>query len=80
MADKEVKKIVDEINKKEPAVFVCTKCGHDKFYGHQVCYHDILVDGNENFLDDKGSEQSDKPYGPYQCENCGEEYEDLVQH
>lgn len=52
-------------------------CGNDKFHAHQQCYHDVTVDGNNIFLDDRGCYDSEKPYGPYTCTACGKQYEEL---
>ncbi len=63
----------------------CPKCGNDKFVGRQVCRVDIIVDGDNNFLDNLMSDKelvssiydSETPYGPYTCTECGEEIEEL---
>ena len=62
------------------------KCGNDSFFAHQVCHLDIKVDGDNNFLEtlpedcNGGSDsvyESETPYGPYTCTECGTEYPDL---
>lgn len=55
----------------------CKICGGEKFFAHQQAYHDILVDGDNQFLEDKGVYESEHPYGPYTCDYCGAEYEEL---
>lgn len=30
----------------------CKICGEERFYGHQICRMDVIVDGNGDFLDD----------------------------
>lgn len=60
----------------------CT-CGNDKFYAHQACYLDVIVDGDNHFEDNamKTAEESvyesDDPYGPYTCTKCGKEYDEV---
>lgn len=59
-------------------------CGNDRFFAHQVCYHDVIVDEDGEFLDNdegmylNGIYASDKPYGPFVCDVCGREYDELV--
>lgn len=55
----------------------CPSCGCRKFYAHQVAYHDVIVNGNGIFEEDAGVYESDEPYGPYSCANCGREFEEL---
>jgi len=55
----------------------CPKCGCQKFYAHQNCCHDIIVDGHSNFLDDIKVYESDYPYGPYTCFDCGHKMDNL---
>ncbi len=58
-------------------MFICKNCGHSMFVAHQVCYHNVLVNGAKFFQADRGVYESEKVYGPYQCDLCGKEYEDL---
>ena len=59
------------------------KCGNDEFYAHQKCYtsvrvttgNDVLGDFNTGF--DKSVYEAEDPYGPYECDFCGEVYDDL---
>jgi len=53
------------------------KCVNSRFYAHQQCYHDIIVDDNNIFLRDKRIYESNKPYGLYTCIECDREYEGL---
>ncbi len=55
----------------------CT-CGSTKFTAHQICRHDIMVDGDNNFLMDVGIYDSETPYEPYHCARCNKEYKDLA--
>ena len=62
---------------------VCKKCGNSELIAHQVPRADIVVDGNNNFLRnmecglDASVYDAGKPYGPYTCTRCGEEYDEL---
>jgi len=56
----------------------CPKCGGTRFMAHQQCYHDVIVDGDNNFEEDKGIYESNHPYGPYSCIECGEERDILA--
>ena len=61
-------------------------CGNDKFYAHQECRVDVVVDEDNTFLEnlindkDLGDSVYDSgtPYGPYQCTECGKEHEEIV--
>ena len=61
------------------------ECGNDKFVGHQICRVDVIVDEGNNFLENIVSDKelgdsvydSETPYGPYTCTECGAEYPDL---
>lgn len=57
------------------------KCGCTRFYAHQVCRADIIVDQDNNFMGDLNGHISvydaEEPYGPYTCEKCGAEYDSL---
>jgi hypothetical protein len=53
------------------------KCGHDRFTAQQRCYHNVIVDSKNAFVDNNDIYESENPYGPYNCERCGLEYEDL---
>lgn len=55
---------------------VCN-CGNGKFYAHQVCYHEIEVDEDNNFINDIEIIESNNPYGPYVCTKCKREYDEL---
>jgi|GEM_PF-2983036 len=52
-------------------------CGGSTFTGHQVCRHDVIVDGDNTFVDGRDIYDSENPYGPYTCLKCGAEYDDL---
>jgi hypothetical protein len=56
--------------------FKCV-CGCDAFNAHQLTRHDVVVDGNGSFLEDKGIYNSENPYGPFTCIKCNAEYEEL---
>lgn len=60
------------------------KCGCNRFYGHQIVRMDVICDEYGNFDSDitEGLESaiydSEKPYGPFTCVECGEEYDELT--
>lgn len=59
------------------------KCGCNKFYAHQVVRMDVICDGDGYFYDniEEGIEaaiyDAELPYGPFQCVQCGAEYDEL---
>ena len=54
----------------------CPKCGNDQtFTAHQVSRHDIIIDSNGHFLEDKGIYDSETPYGPFSCTECDHEFD-----
>lgn len=61
----------------------CKKCGGTEFTAHQRLYTDIIVDGDNNFIQNNSVDGSisiyehEKPYGPYGCIKCGTEYDTL---
>jgi hypothetical protein len=66
-------------------VKICPKCGNDEFRANQTVHTNVIVDGNNIFLDDdpissdgtKSIYHADNPFGPYQCTECEEEYAEL---
>lgn len=61
-------------------MFKCPFCGNERFYARQVCRHDIIVDGEANYVgeaNDCSVYSSGSPYGPYQCRSCGAAFEEL---
>jgi len=63
--------------------YSCKKCGGERFYGHQVCRMDVIVDGENNYLEPMTPKNisadvydSSKPYGSYTCVKCNEEVPD----
>ena len=55
----------------------CPKCGNKTFSARQQCYHDIVVDDDNDFVREIEVTDASKPYGPYECMNCGHEIDDL---
>lgn len=61
----------------------CLICGREKFIAHQLIRADIFVDGDGKFTDNIGDNLEDhiydsgRPYGPFTCNCCGAEYEEL---
>lgn len=60
---------------------ICPKCGGTRFFGHQVCRIDILVNEDNEFAGNLsgGAEaniyDSETPYGPYTCIKCNYEFD-----
>lgn len=52
-------------------------CGSTEFIGHQVCHHEVFVNTDGTFEDNKCIYDSKVPFGPFQCTRCGKEYENL---
>lgn len=52
-------------------------CGSTEFYASQRCYHTVIVDEKNNFIDDHSTDEADEPYGPYTCIKCEKVYEDI---
>ena len=62
----------------------CTKCGNTRFYAHQICRMDVIVNEYGSFEGNVNPEamaqdiyDCEPPYGPFTCTNCGEEYDEL---
>ena len=59
------------------------KCGGNRFVAHQRVYVDVVVDGDNDFLENCGKDtddaiyESEKPYGPYTCLGCETVYDEL---
>lgn len=55
----------------------CPTCEDTRFYAHQVCHHDVIVDSEGNFLEDGDNiYYSGKPFGPFICVKCCTEVEE----
>lgn len=70
-----------ELDMAEPGMKACT-CGCREFGAHMRCYHDVIVDPDNNYLGEcaEGGTaiyEAEEPYGPYCCMNCGREYDEL---
>ena len=68
---------------KRNGTYRCPFCGSERFIGHQIIRADVYV-GNDGEFEDNlpgGLEQhvydSEKPYGPFTCCECNEEFDDL---
>ena len=55
----------------------CPVCGNDQFAAGQKVYMTVIVDSQNNWIDDISADESDRPYGPYQCTICGTKTDDL---
>ena len=53
------------------------RCGCERFNAHQLARHDVVVDVNGIFQEDRGIYDAEHPYGPFTCCQCNEVYEDL---
>ena len=59
----------------------CKYCQSERFYAHQLCRLDVIVDGSGDFLENVHEDvrndiyDSEKPYGPFQCCGCGAEFD-----
>ncbi len=63
----------------------CPACGCRRFNAKRTVHTDIIVDEDGDFVEDcpEGQHPAEvtdvsKPYGPYTCVNCGEEFDDLT--
>lgn len=57
---------------------VCAYCGCKRFIGHQLVRMDVVVDEDNAFIEQHGESpvyDSETPYGPYTCEDCGAEFD-----
>lgn len=60
---------------------ICPNCGGKLFYAHQMVRMDIVVDSDNNFYENLSEDvasdiyDSEEPYGPYQCVECGTEFD-----
>ena len=59
-------------------ISICPKCGNIRFTATQVCYHDVIVDGEGSFFADRGIAEAELPTSDiYTCCKCGAEYNSL---
>ena len=54
------------------------ECGNNRFFAHQVCHHEVIVNGDNVFMEDAEIYESELPFGPYYCTKCGKKYDELV--
>lgn len=61
----------------------CVRCGNDRFFADQVCYHEVITDEHGNFEENytgthaDGIYDAESPHGPFQCTKCKAFYEKL---
>lgn len=61
---------------------ICS-CGNNRYIGHQILRTDVIVDESGSFYSNMegGLESaiydSGKPYGPFTCTKCRQEYDEL---
>ena len=58
------------------------KCGGNRFVSRQRCYHDVVVDDANMFIENCGDGDSsiydaETPYGPYTCLQCEKVWDTL---
>lgn len=62
---------------------VLCQCRHNRFYAHQLVRVGVIVNESGEFVgnlsNDLGSAvyDTERPCGPFQCLNCGMEYDGL---
>ena len=65
------------------ALYRCPFCGSTRFIGHQIIRASVYVGGDGQFEDNLpgGLEpaiyDAEKPYGPFTCDRCGQEFDEL---
>ena len=63
--------------------YCCLFCGSKRFIGHQLILAEVYVNENGDFDDNLpgGLEahiyDSERPYGPFTCDKCGNEFDEL---
>jgi DNA-directed RNA polymerase subunit RPC12/RpoP len=55
----------------------CPQCGSQFFEATQRVYYRVVVDGNNDWERNLGSDDAETPYGPYVCVDCGTEYDEI---
>lgn len=61
----------------------CVQCGNDTYYARQQIYVDVIVDSDGDFMDNLNDDLSSsvyevgRPYGPFECTQCGKEYDEI---
>ncbi len=74
-----------EPKRSEPK-YRCPFCGSKRFIGHQLIRADVYVDENGTYDDNLpgGLEahiyDSERPYGPFTCDKCGHEFDELPEY
>lgn len=68
------------------ALYRCPFCGSERFIGHQLMRAEVYV-GSDGEFDDNlpgGLEaaiyDAGKPYGPFTCTQCGQEFDELPEN
>ena len=61
----------------------CPECGNKEFNAHQKCRMDVVVDDQGDFIRNQNDDaaaaiyDSETPYGPFTCTECGNEFDPL---
>lgn len=59
----------------------CVNCECDRFFAHQLCRLDVIVDEHNNWVCNDGKSpiyDSETPYGPFTCVKCKAEYDTIT--
>ncbi len=62
---------------------ICS-CGGNRFIAHQLIRADIVVNKRGEFEEnlpgglESNVYDAEMPYGPFTCDNCGKEYDELT--
>lgn len=72
--------------REKPVLYRCPFCGSERFIGHQLMRANVYV-GSDGYFEDNlpgGLEpsiyDSEKPYGPFTCDQCGQEFDELPEY
>jgi len=58
-------------------LYHCPYCGGKEFIGQQKISHSVIVDAEGNWVKDNSVYDSEDPFGPFECSNCGELFDEL---
>lgn len=78
-----VKKALDVLPPKAPALYRCSFCGSERFTGHQFIRADVYVDGDGEFDGSLSGSLEElfygvrDSYGPFTCVKCSQEFDEL---
>lgn len=55
----------------------CPYCGGKEFIGNQKVSNTVIVDAEGNWIRDNRAYDRENPFGPFECSNCGELFDEL---